>query len=67
MRMTETRARESFRFRAGCCEAMAAPVTARLSLTLAEALGRDTLTGAMALGRGARTSMRVPGSVNSGT
>lgn len=47
--MTESQARESFRIQAGYCEAMAAPVTARVSLALAEALTRDTLTGARAL------------------
>ncbi|WP_374943128.1 DUF2332 domain-containing protein [Sphingomonas sp.] len=41
--------RESFRIQAAYCEAMAAPVTALVSLALANALTRDTLTGAKAL------------------
>ncbi len=37
--------RESFRIQAGYCEAMAAPITARIAMVLADALTRDGETG----------------------
>ena len=42
--------RESFRLQARYCEAMAAPITARVCLGLAEGLTRETAVGARALG-----------------
>ena len=42
---TEAENRESFHIQAGYCEAMAAPITARVSTGLAEALDRTTATG----------------------
>ena len=45
----EAENRECFRIQAGYCEAMAAPITARLCTALAEALDRTTRTGARVL------------------
>ena len=42
---SETENRESFHIQAGYCTAMAAPITARVCLALAEALDRGTETG----------------------
>jgi hypothetical protein len=45
----ESANRESFRIQAAYCEAMAAPITARVCLGLAEGLTRDTAVGTCAL------------------